>query len=37
MTGTIPKGAVIYSQITPVEQLKVGDIITFQPPGCDAR
>jgi signal peptidase I len=33
MTGTIPKGAVIYSKITPVEELKVGDIITFHPPG----
>jgi signal peptidase I len=33
MTGTIPKGAVIYSRITPVGQLKVGDIITFTPPG----
>jgi signal peptidase I len=33
MTGTIPKGAVIYSRITPVGQLKVGDIVTFTPPG----
>ena len=33
MTGTIPKGAVIYSRITPAAQLKVGDIITFTPPG----
>ena len=33
MTGTIPKGAVIYSRITPVGQLRVGDIITFHPPG----
>ena len=33
MTGTIPKGALIYSRITPVGQLKVGDIITFNPPG----
>ena len=33
MTGTIPKGAVIYSKITPVGQLKVGDVITFAPPG----
>jgi len=33
MTGTIPKGAVIYSRITPVEQLRSGDIITFTPPG----
>jgi len=33
MTGTIPKGAVIYSRITPAAQLRVGDIITFTPPG----
>jgi signal peptidase len=33
MTGTIPKGAVIYSRITPIEQLRVGDIITFNPSG----
>jgi signal peptidase I len=33
MTGTISKGAVIYSRITPVEQLRAGDIITFNPPG----
>jgi signal peptidase len=33
MTGTIPKGAVIYSRLTPVERLRAGDIITFQPPG----
>ena len=33
MTGTISKGSVIYSKLTPIEQLKVGDIITFRPPG----
>lgn len=33
MTGVIPRGAVIYSRITPIDQLKVGDIITFHPPG----
>jgi signal peptidase I len=33
MTGAISKGAVIYSKITPVDQLRVGDIITFHPPG----
>jgi signal peptidase len=33
MTGTIPQGAIIYSRITPVEQLRAGDIITFHPPG----
>jgi signal peptidase len=33
MTGAIDKGSVIYSRITPVADLKVGDIITFVPPG----
>jgi signal peptidase I len=33
MTGTIPKGAIIYSRVTPIEALKAGDIITFNPPG----
>jgi signal peptidase len=33
MTGTIAKGSVVYSRLTPVGQLKVGDIITFVPPG----
>jgi signal peptidase I len=33
MTGTIPKGAVIYSKVVPASSLKVGDIITFAPPG----
>jgi signal peptidase I len=36
MTGTISKGSVIYSRLTPVEKLKVGDIITFYPPGYNA-
>jgi signal peptidase I len=34
MTGTIAKGSVVYARITPADQLKVGDIITFHPPGC---
>jgi signal peptidase len=33
MTGTFSKGSVIYSRLTPTDQLKVGDIITFVPPG----
>ena len=32
MTGTIAKGSVVYSIITPTADLKVGDIITFRPP-----
>lgn len=33
MTGSIPKGAVIYSRLTPTEALRAGDVITFVPPG----
>jgi signal peptidase len=33
MTGTIAKGSVVYSRLTPVDRLNVGDIITFVPPG----
>jgi signal peptidase len=33
MTGTIPKGALIFSKNVPVKSLKVGDIITYLPPG----
>jgi signal peptidase I len=36
MTGTIAKGSVIYSRLTPVGQLHEGDIITFAPPGYSA-
>jgi signal peptidase len=36
MTGTISRGSVIYSRLTPTDQLKVGDIITFYPPGHSA-
>lgn len=33
MTGSIPKGAVIYSRLTPTGSLREGDVITFVPPG----
>ena len=36
MTGTIAKGAIIYAKVVPVDELKVGDIITFVPPGYTA-
>ena len=32
MTGTIDRGALIYSRPVPVAQLKAGDIITYEPP-----
>lgn len=35
MTGTIPKGSVIYSRLVAVEELRAGDIITFVPPDMD--
>jgi len=33
MTGTIDKGTLIYSRLVPVKDLRVGDIITYAPPG----
>lgn len=36
MTGSIPKGSVIYSRLVPIEALRVGDVITFVPPEADA-
>lgn len=33
MTGSIPKGSVLYARLTPVESLYEGDVITFVPPG----
>ena len=36
MTGTIAKGSVIYCDLTPTDQLRVGDIITFRPPGYES-
>jgi signal peptidase I len=35
MTGTIGRGALIYSKTVPVTELKVGDIITFTPPDSE--
>jgi signal peptidase I len=33
MTGAIPKGALIYDARVPVASLRVGDVITYAPPG----
>ena len=32
MTGTIAKGSLVYARLTPVPDLRQGDIITFTPP-----
>lgn len=35
MTGAIDIGSLVYSRPTPVADIKVGDIITFMPPGSE--
>jgi signal peptidase len=32
MTGSIPVGSVVYDRVVPTSSLKVGDIITYDPP-----
>ena len=32
MEPTIPKGSVVYDEVVPIEELRVGDVITFVPP-----
>jgi signal peptidase I len=33
MTGTYDRGSVVFDQVVPVSALKVGDVITYNPPG----
>ena len=35
MTGTYDRGSLVLSEVVPVAELKVGDVITYQPPGGD--
>jgi signal peptidase len=35
MTGTYDRGSLVLSQVVPVAELKVGDVITYQPPAGD--
>jgi signal peptidase I len=38
MTGTLDRGSLVYERSVPVSSLRVGDIITYQPPpGAQAR
>ncbi len=32
MTGTYDKGSIVFDETVPVEDLKVGDVITYEPP-----
>lgn len=32
MSGTFERGSVAFEKVTPVEELEVGDIVTYQPP-----
>ena len=33
MTGTYDRGSLVYDSVVPTSSLKVGDVITFGPPG----
>jgi len=33
MTGTYDRGSLVFDRVVPTASLKVGDVITFQPPG----
>lgn len=35
MTGTYDRGSLVLAQVVPVAELKVGDVITYQPPAGD--
>ncbi len=37
MEPTIHKGAVAFDRVVPVEELRVGDVITFSPPGSTSQ
>jgi signal peptidase len=34
MTGTYDRGSVVFSEIVPIDQLRVGDVITYEPPAA---
>lgn len=33
MSGTYDRGSIVYSEVVPTEELSVGDVITYDPPG----
>ena len=33
MTGTYDRGSLVFDQVVPTSDLRVGDVITFRPPG----
>lgn len=37
MGSTIPRGSIVYEREVPVARLRVGDVITYTPPGAAAR
>jgi signal peptidase I len=37
MGGTIGRGSIVYARAVPVEDLRVGDVITYTPPGASSR
>jgi signal peptidase len=37
MGGTIGRGSIVYARAVPVADLRVGDVITYTPPGAERR
>ena len=37
MGGTIGRGSIVYARAVPVESLRVGDVITYAPPGESSK
>jgi signal peptidase len=37
MSGTYDRGSLVYAEVVPVEELRVGDVITYRPPADAGR
>jgi signal peptidase len=37
MGGTIPRGSIAYEEVVPAARIRVGDVITYRPPGQAGR
>jgi signal peptidase len=34
MGGAVPRGSIAYAEVVPTERIRVGDVITYRPPGA---
>jgi signal peptidase len=37
MGGALPRGSIAYEEVVPTEKIRVGDVITYRPPGAPAN